>query len=363
MEEENAPSQPRMTEEQITEDLRTNPRYQSYFKGFQPGSVDDFIKDYAWRKKMWLDYGQSALDRKARAETHWIEAAALHLSYIQQKKLFDVQCRWRAEQATFPDILICADFRTWEKDVLNCPFLEPITPDEVECYQQFLQSNNANLEEMPYVRWQAYTDFKEAYQTDNADEPFPEWYEFHNNRTGAGVYLTLPDIRGEKEGMYLDLYYGRQEATRTAQEKTAPARDTRPRLAYYDTDHLRFFITTFEDAHTRELYEAYTYSNRHREEERSLEVIISFLLNTDEVIPIERHADFREALREAAHRYELQKIADHLPIAYQEYCLNQSLGLRSPIDEKDQLAKGAEGWRDRILEGRKLAGEPEDFDF
>ncbi len=361
---EEQPQKPPVTKEQIEEWLRTEPRFQSYFEGFQPWSVESFMDSYATYKKMWLDYGQMYIDRNASAETQWIEEAAAHLKYILQKKLFDAQCLWRAEQATYEGVEICYDFQVWETNILNCPFLEPITEAEIELYQQFLNSNNVYLEEMDDEDWQEYEDIKEAYATDDGNRNFPEWYDFHNGRTGAGVYMTLPDIRGAKEEGYRDLFFEKQRAEKAEEwaeyERT---RDKRPTLFFSDKEQVRYFVTTFEDARTRELYEAFEHSNRHAGDREELERTIRFLLDTDELISIERHSDFREALREAAQRYRLRKISEHLPLAYEEYLMNRSLGLQGATDNRYRRDDLRELWGSSILAGRKLAGEPEDFDF
>lgn len=366
-EEINPESRPEITKEQIEEELRTDPRYQSYFEGFNRYSIDSFISSYAMHKKMWLDYGQNHIDHNARAETQWMEEAAKHLTYIQQKKLFDAQCLWRAELATYEGVEISIDFKRWERIIFHCPFLEPITEEEVEHYQQFLLSSNANPDSGLFFlqSWQDYDEIKEAYTTGNINRSVPDWYEFYNGRTGAGKYMLLPDLRGPKEDFYRTLVYEKNQKEREAQGPHPEYKpDNRPMLAFYDNNQLRHFVNTFEDARTRELFEGFEYSNRNFDDRIELEETVRFLLDADEPIPIERHHDFREALREAERQYRLRKIAEHLPLAYEEYLLNESLGLRSAPDEKEDFMQDiAQKWREMILEGRRLAGEPEDFDF
>ena len=54
------------------------------------------------------------------------------LKEILQKKLFDMQCLWRAEKIIIPEINVSSDFRYWEANIFNCPFIEPVTENEIE---------------------------------------------------------------------------------------------------------------------------------------------------------------------------------------------------------------------------------------
>ncbi len=368
---EDQPQEPPITKEQIEDFLRTDPRFKSYFEAFEADSVDDFIHDYARQKKRWLTWGQFSIDQNEKAETQWMEEAARHLKFTLQKKLFDAQCLWRAEQATYEGVKICFDFKRWGENILHCPFLEPITEEEMRLYQQYLRSNNPELKSRLWDGWQDgdwqdYREIKAAHYTDNAKGNFPEWYDFHNGRTGAGVLMALPDLRGEKEDFYIKLAYDTLErpaddAHFAEWERT---RDKRPEINSYDQKQIRHFVITFEDARTRALYEGFTYNHRNSEDRSNLEGIIRLLLDADEPIPTEKHADFRDALREAEHRYRLRKIAEHLPLAYEEYLLNQSLGLHSVDKERVEFyARLFQTPYNRILTGRRLAGEPEDLNF
>ncbi|WP_046247466.1 hypothetical protein [Hymenobacter terrenus] len=96
-----------------------------------------------------------------RAGAHFValrEAAAQDLWEIQQKKLFDLQCRWRAEHLSLPGVRHTQDFRQWEQYLEYCPWLPPITADEVALYEAYLRSDH-------YVpsrnwSWQDYDSFR-----------------------------------------------------------------------------------------------------------------------------------------------------------------------------------------------------------
>lgn len=354
-------------ENKTKKELQSEERFKNYFSGFNPVSVEQFISSYASQKSLWHRFGDFYIEQNEAEELQWIEAAVEHLAMIQQKKLFDAQCLWRAEKVTFPEVQICFDFQVWERDVLSCPFIEPITEADIELYQQYLQQNNMDLETDRWMEsWQDYEQIKEAYNNEDSDFNFPEWYDFHNGRTGASSYLLLPDIRGEKENFYDDLSRIEErpkiEAQQAEYDKT---RDKRPHLrSVYDADFMTWFVSTFEDQDTQAYYKAYLQQSKNRDSSEQLMRDVELLSSAGELVPIEAHHDWREAIANAVARFRVKKIAEFLPAAYEQYALNQSMGIL-PSNEKARNDYGhiRELWANRILRGRELQGEPRDFNF
>lgn len=103
------------TQQEVEDELRTQQRFVDFFKGYQPYSVENFIKSYAWLKPFIVQNGPSWLQQQEGERLQWINSATQHLSIIQQKKLFDAQCLWRAEQLHIPEIEITFDFTIWGK--------------------------------------------------------------------------------------------------------------------------------------------------------------------------------------------------------------------------------------------------------
>ncbi len=91
-------------------------------------------------------YGKRYANNEEQHGIKWVSKVSDHLQYIQQKKLFDAQCLWRAEQLDIPDIQICYDFMIWEKDILNCPFIDVLlghleVVDKRDIYSKSYPSN------------------------------------------------------------------------------------------------------------------------------------------------------------------------------------------------------------------------------
>ncbi len=354
------------TRQEVENELRTEPRFKNFFEGYTTTSVESFITTYKAFKTMLLQNGPHWNEWDEADSLKWINEAKEHLAIIQQKKLFDAQCLWRAEQLEIPDVHLCIDFDIWEANVLRCPFIEPITEADIELYAQFLNQPNADFALGWFEGWQDYEEIKEAYHSENVNRNFPEWYDFHINRKGGSHLLSLPDIRGDKETFYMNLWRNHNAIQNKQQtEEWERTRDKRPSLkSIYDPEFARFFISTFESKELLHYYELYL--KRHGDDDNEeIETIVSDLLKENQPIPIQAHHNWREALKIAHASLRAQKIADHLPNAFEEFQLQLSLGLEGENELKhfNDMKNLKQGWIDSILKGRELNGEPRDLDF
>src|SRR6188508_624011 len=68
-----------------------------------PTSRESFISEYAREKVQWIEYGPRYIEWLLRDDLHWVNDATNRLKEILQKKLFDLQCRWRAEKIEVPE--------------------------------------------------------------------------------------------------------------------------------------------------------------------------------------------------------------------------------------------------------------------
>jgi hypothetical protein len=357
-------------EEQIRKEIDENIAMQAYFKNFSQYQVDGFLSSYVSYKKMWLDYAGNYIASHEEAPIRWVNEASSHLPIIQQKKLFDVQCLWRAEKMELPGVIICADFRVWEHDILNCPFLEPISREDIDLYAQYL------LRENPDTRsrwggdddWQDHEEIIEAYNTDNENRNFPEWYDFYNGRRGTGVYMTLPDTRGQKEAVYEDLARKQQQQEREKDPdwvEPAPY-DPSKYLNYYDDGQRDWFVKTFETKPVQELYAAWQWKNRNRDKEEELEYYIDVLMDADEPVPMPANYNWQDAVKQAANSFVNRKTAEALPEAWEQYLMKKQMNIAFS-SESEHMHKTflhlKKFYEELILQGRKLSGEPEDFNF
>ena len=363
---------------EIKEELRQNEKLKKLLEPAYPDSRDKFIDDYAAKKVRWLEYGPNHKEWLEREDLKWVNDATGRLEEIQQKKLFDVQCLWRAEKIEIPELKLTEDFKYWEENVFNCPFTEPVTEQEVEYYIQYLQSLNFENEQGWFDRWQDYKEIKKAYNSEDANRNFPDWYDFHNGRTGLSAYLLLPDVRGEKEDFYIRLWNKefheniarekkkKEEEANLNKSEPAPqeVQDKRPGLSYHGKGWLTWFVTTYEDKETQEMFKKYGGErDSDSNDDEYLTNDLKLLSRADKPVPIEGWFDWKEAIHKAADRYRIEKIIDALPVAYEQYRMNVDLNI--PFAEPESLKKidYKNGYGKAVLRGRELNGEPGDFDF
>ncbi len=347
-------------------ELMANTAVQEYFAGFMPSSVESFINTYITYKALWKKYGSFYEQLQEKKDLYWTEQAFEHLAVIQQKKLFDKQCLWRADKLKIPGIEISCDFRLWQYNILNCPFIDPITKEELDVYLQYLHNGNADIDLDGGIGWQNFEAIIEGVETEGEMEDIPLWYQYHNIYTGNDALMRLPDVRGEKEEFYLQLW--RDKTNKEAAEKIEstipkPIADDRPYLMYHTEGLVDWFVKTFENKEIIQCYKGFELGelDNNDTEERIMECV-RVLLEANEPVPIAAHDNWIEALFQATDTHELKKLSEMLPQALDQYLFNLSLGIgfaqkkQNWLDIRIMTANG-------ILEGRKLNGEPEDFNF
>ncbi len=347
---------------QWRDELSQSAAVQEFLKDYQPHSVEGFIDHLISYKLIWHKYGDFYQGQNEKKDLQWHTAAFEHLAIIQQKKLFDIQCLWRAEKITLPGIEICFDFNLWEHNVLNCPFIPPISEEDIDMYTQYLLQDD--IEADLYESWQDYDELKEAYLNDEENRNMPDWYEFYNGRKGTGTYMLLPDIRGKKEEFYIDIAHAAtREKDRALHEEFEKNRDKRLILSYYNDEFIAWYVDKFEDKQTRQRYKAYSAANRMRPIEEEIEDQVRLLLtaNEYEFVPIEAHYNWIEALERAADKFRYKKIAEALPQVWEQYKMNLEMGIAFPKNDRMQEIRSI--YLNNILKGRVLNGEPEDLNF
>jgi len=351
-------------------ELEADPTLQKMLERTYPTSRQGFIEDYAGKKVNWVEYADNHRKWLEREDLQWVEKASACLDQILQKKLFDAQCLWRAEQLEIKEVDVTDDFRYWGANVRSCPFIDPINEADLDIYVQYLQSSNFEQGLGFMEDWQDHEEITAAYRSDGEERNVPEWYEFHNGRTGLGIYMTLPDIRLEKEEVYMDLWRKQhfQQAAQlkkelaTAHAENPDAPEHRPMLNHYKEGWMKWFVETFEDKDTIAAFQAYTKVVVDSSHDEELHDSLELLARADRLVPMQGWYDWKEAVHRTADSYGRTRILEALPEAYEQYRLHIDLGLGFEM-EHDRSYGWNDGYRKAILDGRELNGEPRDFNF
>ena len=368
-----------LVDAQVAEDLMHNARYDAFFAPYQPQVREQFVRDYVSRRHLWTQYGDFYERHLAGQLTQFEQEAHVRLWDIQQKKLFDLQCEWRAELVAVPGVNTSADFDTLGGRIENCTVIPPIAPAELEMYLDWVRQADFEEELQDHWSgrsWQQYDDVKTQLdpEAEGANEhgfmfgEVSEWYEFHNQRTGNGRLLRLPDLRGQKEERYMSAWRAHNQAKQAANPPPVPSTPPDPRPAhipYDEAQQLRgVFAQQFESAALNRQRTSYETANPPSTwEDEELERVLDFLKDIDEPVPIAAGDDWRLALRHASYAFRKQMLLDSLPHAYEAYCQRQEWGIAQPACSEREPHRIATWYNKAILKGRKLLGEPKNFDF
>lgn len=360
---------------QRTEDeLNNNPVYRDFFSQFNRASVETFIRNYAHRKAFYLTYGSDFIKHSSQREHRYRLIAEQALWTIQQKKLFNLQCYWRAEQITLKGIEHSSQFLLLSANIQYCPYISSVSRVEIDLYVNFLKSGKASLN-ADFYNWQDYESFKAAHLASDGEElsgtdsgeQLPAWYAWYDQYMATGNLLDLPDIRGAKEKKYRSVAR-QQRLERMKKIGITPQIDTRPYLSTSDSAVMDSFIRRFEDKKIHRYFKAMESFQEEMNELPELDKTIEKLKNAGKEISIRSNSDWKRALMQAAGEYELNRVAEILPAVYEEYLIRLENGLNFPMNplEKRRVEHAfntCESARNQILEGRRLIGEPLNFQF
>lgn len=356
-------------QKEIEKDLRTNPVYKDFFSQFEENSVNDFIENYPQKKQFYLRFGPMYKDIDTDGNNHHLNIAKEKLWEIQQKKLFNMQCQWRAEQINIPQISISQDFDVWEHFIKYCDFIEPISEEDIKFYKEYLKAPEADFDKyLKYFQWQDYIGLKKAYNNVNKEYDYPTWYAYYNRHKGTHTLFNLPDKRGEKERFYENIqrkWEKEQEIAKGTYKEYNPK--VRKPWLDYSMKFIREFINKFEDQKLLEYCIAFE-KFWDLEDDDQLNNSIKILGNADEKLPIYSGLPWRDAIIDAADNYTKQKVIELLPLAYEEYLEKYERGgwQQNKIKNDEgfkECVDIAGHWKARYLKGRELNGEPADLNF
>ena len=213
-----------------------DPAVAAWLGGFRQDG-ERFLERYAGERASALVDGRTFFDIGQREEADLVEEAIERLWEIQQRKLFELQCRWRAEEVTLPpsQAVLSLDFEAWETRIEECPLVPPIAATEVEDYLAYLLSDACTDADDDFGRpreWQNYDRCRRylqlqaegqdpgQVQRDAVRNPgsglgglaamlddfflsYPSWYVYCDAQAGPpNMVLYLPDHRGAKEAHY-----------------------------------------------------------------------------------------------------------------------------------------------------------------
>jgi hypothetical protein len=371
--------------EDFVEDLLTNRRYQAFYKKFKKDTIRPFAEHYAVKKKKWYEKKTKWQQETDEFRMQFLTKADDMLNNILQKKLFDLQCQWRAGLIDLPFIEYSKDFQFFCNHIFDCPFIDPITPEEVAAATLFLETVEDKTEEW-YDCWQYYEALKNwQVQQLNQEEsdielPYnihvtapPDFYLFYDTHFKKENLLLLPDVREEQEQRYQKAVADYEKAER---EKEKPYKMPDEDNDGFGWQFLApFFVKEFvkeaEDTQTQELFEMKNMFKLDKYEDDTADNM-KFLIglrNLGYNFPFVEATDWHTAIEKTVKSVSQKMTAEMMPYAYDAYLMTfngdpanfEKIKARRiknyVIDEEDDSYCFMRNIRAIIAKGKELLGE------
>ncbi|NJO68994.1 MAG: hypothetical protein HC830_06620 [Bacteroidetes bacterium] len=112
---------------------------------------------YVRHKAHLARYYDTVIETSQKKVIRFRENAEKLIKIILQKKLFNLQLLWRAEQIQIKEISFSSEFRFWAEHISDCPFIPPVTQQELEVMKKFYGIENYDyILSYSAFEWQDY---------------------------------------------------------------------------------------------------------------------------------------------------------------------------------------------------------------
>ncbi len=385
----------RILAEEVQKDLLEKlPKLKRLYWDCDPKSVEHML--FGIYPVMRVKYTSDAAwyeTRAAEIEIPFRQEAEECMLIIQHKKLFNIHCLWRAEKVRPAGADIVWDFHYWDGNLYQCPFLPPITEDEIDLLIRFLKESPAELldDDILHYQWQNYEHFKVQYAEEEEIEleefyrnyiliegmggnTIPPWYNFYDTYMGTNGLLALPDLRYPKESYYRGVKFKQREEMKSekqkAKDKKYLSKERKIWLGINDFHkELTEMVEQFETPQNLKNFANYAKDEFPEEDEGGLkeevELALYYLWAAHEPVHMDEGNDWREAIVRCYRNYRAKKIIEAIPTVYEQYrmCIDNNIALPPNERTHGYTRDWVDLQKKEILEARKYLGEPEDFDY
>lgn len=320
-------------------------------------SIESLSKELLRDWEAYQKHGNFYANIKTFTKKNELKYALQAFSEIQQKKLFNIERKWRAGKVQL-DIISSYTFDYYYKLIHECPFIEPVTEIELAAYKEYLfeldgypEYFNANLEHVKLV----------MAALNNTSE-YPRWYKFFDDKFNTRDLLFLEDLVYEKEDRCVQKYFdqfrtGSPEGRKQLAEEFHAIMD-----AFKTGDFSNIVVTTKEKflelAHflndkkyAAQLHAAIDDEQTLPEEEAELayNYLESFLYNFPAIK--KNYSDWKDGLYKTASEHLKMNIIKLLDEVYEDY----KVGKLNDYEEetREKAKKDLDYWQNAYLDGKK----------
>ena len=328
--------------------LNTDPEILKYFENFNNHNKDYFIDQYAYQKEYLMTQGPSFVNNNFNHEYQFMRKGTEALRTIMLKKLLLKLCEWSAGLIELEGIETSDDFSFWQVNIFNCPFIEPVTAEELKIYKQYFNSGDYRSYDSFYLPGTYHVVKREYEKNDFSHTEEPQFSILYDTLMGTTDRWLLPNIRVAKEDFYKGIYHKERmrKYHQDIEDGTIPAtvRDTRPSLNTSDNKFLEEFIKRFE---TPQLLDYFRNKLKYMND--------SFYQGDNGLIEI---VPDQNQIR--------QRTIEAFDTVLEDYLFRKENGLSFEVNEgnlKELMVDNIPLYKNQIIEGRKLLGEPDNLDI
>ncbi len=387
---EKAPAEEAL-KQQFLDEVKANPKAMELLQEYYPHDNETFLNSFAIWKTHLVKHPKLYIGNyEKQHDPPHLELAEKAIDAILMKKLCNVQYLWCAEQLELPQVWSTKHFIYWSQRVRECPFLEPITQQELDLMKQYLKDRpERNWEECSsrilFMTMEMATErYKERVQ--------PDWFVYYDTYMGTGWMGELPNIRLEKENHYIHIRTGTMppelkdivtdiqnfflgEGMPQQREDWEPDEDDgseEPRHKILSHGMHHRFAKEFDDKYFQALF-LHRYKLYYTEKQNYLQEATDSVvhrLSKFKIKPRIRNSGntWLKTLEETASIYENNAVAELIDTVHQQYLFYLETGMvHTPNLEEIKKAYENEGFcrthEEMIMEGRRHFGEPEDWNF
>jgi len=364
--------------QQILDEIATSEEHQKFLAQFDNrGAV--MLKYFANYKADFILEGDQSVQINNKYLDEYLSICWSSLEQIQNKKLFDLQCQWRAGHIkSLPDINTTEDFKAVKEKILDYRGIPPVSEEEVGIYIDYLHCYDISANaEWNYRKW--YTTYFQDHQivkdiilgkeVDEHNKADYSYFQYCYNRFGGYDLLALPDVKKDKEEYYMQLVAkknkrkqahgnGNNDGAATARKVNEPFK-----INYRcGTSYLKEMALLVGNKKLAEHIDC-----KVRRHDNGLFTSLSFAIDylkdlPQEDIQLDEDKEWKSTILEAVEKHKIKNAIGLLPTVYEEYKMKWEQNIRITAEKKYPYSIH-HMYNNFVLEGRELNGEPRDFNY
>lgn len=320
--------------------------------------IDELIREWDVFEKHGNFYAN--LNTRGRDTVH--KYASQAFTEIQCKKLFNLECKWRAGKVKL-DIISSHTFDYYYTLIHECPFIEPVTDVELAAYKEYLFELDRHPEYFNANRNHG----KMVKAALNNTSDYPKWYTFFDIKFNTRDLLFLDDLIDKNEKRCLQEEFKKYKSSASPGDTAKFAEEYFAIRNSFETGDFSNIVVT-----TNEKFLELAQFLNDRKYAKQLQIKIDDELSMPEAdaewayiylesilhnVPAlkQDYTDWKDGLYETAWEHLKIKIIKCLDDIFKEYKTGKLNDY--PEERRKKAKKELDYWQGAYLEGKRKLGE------